>query len=180
MRALSAPSWTGTHLFPCSVGDYCQKLHSYSVPLFPYLLCSSSSDFMFIQVSDSFIWENSSHQVGICCWVIQKFVKSLLTEIAGSQLGWICVLTCNLPFFLRNVLYCQEFFTNWVAYNDLISLVHIEVHCCKDIEAEKFCPWNTWSRFYFYYKIFLLDNSLHECIFNYSDHKEDCLSEERS
>lgn len=62
------------------------------------LIYSSSFEFMFIQVLDSFIWENSSHQVGMCCWVTQKFVKSLLTEIVASQLGWIYVRICNLAF----------------------------------------------------------------------------------
>lgn len=65
----------------------------------PLLALFQLFDFVFIQVPDSFIWENSSHRLGMCCWVIQRFVKSLLTEIVGSHLGWICALICNLTVF---------------------------------------------------------------------------------
>lgn len=175
MRALGAPSQRVPML---SEGLQPEIAYLFCAPL-PLLIYASSFEFMFIQVLDSFISENSSHQVGMCCWVTKKFVNSLLTEIAGSQLGWICVPICNLAFSWE-----MSHTAKRCSLPELLSLPYFsgtcwEVTAIRTQRKKVFVLEKHEASFIFIIR-FSYYITVYMNIFNYSDHKEDCLSEERS
>lgn len=98
---------------------------------------------------------NGYHQYGMCCQAKQRFINSLVNESVGSLLGSIWMFIHNIAFFLRDVSYCQELPSTWVAPTSLFLKNNIKVAdlrlswLSKRKKRKNLCVWKTWTEFYY-------------------------------